>query len=263
MQSIHADNVNWKSTKRGVREAKIFSSFHGSDETRIDIVDVPAGSYIPPHRHSYRREFITILDSAGAQMQIGDRIFRPIAGQMFHREPEDLLAITNDSHHPFRYSVVRFGFEPTDIIWSNPEAEAAVPADEEPAEPEVSDAVEPEESGDEAEESSEEAAEEAEAADEPEKKADAEEAADEAGDAEESGDEAVAEEKVEESGGDDAESSGEAEDEAEAADESEEQADADDAEESGDEDESDEKADADDDEEESDSKKKSKKKKKK
>ncbi len=123
MQSIHADNVNWKSTKRGVREAKIFSAFHGSDETRIDLVEVPAGSYIPPHRHSFRREFITILVSAGAQMQIGDRIFRPIAGQVFHREPEDVLAVTNDSHHPFQYSVVRFGFEPTDIVWMGKSSE--------------------------------------------------------------------------------------------------------------------------------------------
>ena len=133
MQSIHADNVNWKSTKRGVREAKIFSAFHGSDETRIDLVEVPAGSYIPPHRHSFRREFITILVSAGAQMQIGDRIFRPIAGQVFHREPEDILAVTNDSHHPFQYSVVRFGFEPTDIVWMGKSTEEPEESAEETA----------------------------------------------------------------------------------------------------------------------------------
>ena len=121
MQAIHADNVNWKSQSRGVREAKIFSKYNGSEETRIDIVEVPAGGYIPPHRHSSRREFITILLSAGAQLQIGDRVFRPIAGQVFHREPEDILALTNDSHHPFRYSVVRFGFEASDIEWLNEE----------------------------------------------------------------------------------------------------------------------------------------------
>jgi quercetin dioxygenase-like cupin family protein len=119
MQAIHADNVNWKSRSRGVREAKIYSAHHGTDETRIDMVEVPAGGYIPPHRHSSRREFITILLSAGAQLQIGDRIFRPIAGQVFHREPEEILALTNDSHHPFRYSVVRFGYEPSDIEWLN------------------------------------------------------------------------------------------------------------------------------------------------
>lgn len=119
MQAIHADNVNWKMKSRGVREAEIFRSYAGSEETRIDLVEVPAGGYIPPHRHSSRREFITILLSAGAQLQIGDRIFRPIAGQVFHREPRDVLALTNDSHHPFRYSVVRFGYESSDIEWLN------------------------------------------------------------------------------------------------------------------------------------------------
>lgn len=115
MQAIHAENVNWKSHDRGVREAKIFSAVHGSEETRIDMVEVPAGAYIPAHRHSSRREFITILLSAGAQLQIGERVFRPIAGQVFHREPGDVLALTNDSQHPFRYSVVRFGYESSDI----------------------------------------------------------------------------------------------------------------------------------------------------
>lgn len=117
MQAIHADNVTWKTKSRGVREAVVFRTSSGSDETRIDMVEVPAGGYIPPHRHSGRREFITILLSAGAQLQIGDRIFRPIAGQVFHREPGDILALTNDSHHPFRYSVVRFGYEASDIEW--------------------------------------------------------------------------------------------------------------------------------------------------
>lgn len=114
MQAIHADNVNWKTKDHGVREAKIYSAVSGTGETRIDLVEVPAGGYIQPHRHASRREFITILLSAGAQLQIGDRIFRPTAGQVFHREPEEVLALTNDSHHPFRYSVVRFGYEASD-----------------------------------------------------------------------------------------------------------------------------------------------------
>ena len=138
MQAIHADNVNWKSRGRGVREAKIFSSINGSDETRIDIVEVPAGGYIPPHRHSSRREFITILLSAGAQLQVGDRVFRPVAGQVFHREPEEVMALTNDSHHPFRFSVVTFGYDKSDIEWLNEsdvkEETTDIPVEEAPAE---------------------------------------------------------------------------------------------------------------------------------
>ncbi|MFA5506932.1 MAG: cupin domain-containing protein [Vulcanimicrobiota bacterium] len=124
MRPIHADNVTWKARARGIREAQIYSAFHGSDETRIDMVEVPAGGYIPPHRHSARTEFITILSSAGAQLQIGDRIFRPMAGQVFQREPGDLFALTNDSQHSFCYSVVRFGYESSDVEFLHqPEAE--------------------------------------------------------------------------------------------------------------------------------------------
>lgn len=120
-----------------MREAQIYSAIQGSDETRIDMIEVPAGGYIPPHRHSSRTEFITILSSAGAQLQIGDRIFRPIAGQVFQREPGDILALTNDSQHPFCYSVVRFRYESSDVEYLNapdedePEAVAVLEPSEE------------------------------------------------------------------------------------------------------------------------------------
>jgi quercetin dioxygenase-like cupin family protein len=137
MQAIHAENVSWKAQARGVREAKIYSAIHGTEETRIDMVEVPAGSYIPPHRHSARTEFITILASAGAQLQIGERIFRPIAGQVFHREPGDILALTNDSQHLFSYSVVRFGYEASDVEHLSQVDEETEQAADEPAEDEA------------------------------------------------------------------------------------------------------------------------------
>jgi quercetin dioxygenase-like cupin family protein len=117
MQAIHAENVSWKSGERGVREAEVFVEQHGSQETRIDMVEVPPGGYIPAHRHSQRREFLTILFSSGAQLQVGERIFRPTAGQVFHREPNDVLALTNDTPHPFRYTVTRFGYQASDVEW--------------------------------------------------------------------------------------------------------------------------------------------------
>ena len=154
MQAIHTDNVPWKTKKQGVREAKVYSASHGSEETRIDIIEVPPGGYIAPHRHSYRREFITILQSAGAQIQIGDRIFRPIAGQVFHREPGDILALTNDSHHPFLFSAVRFRFEASDIEILEEEAEEEDDEIELPVEPEeyVKEDVAPEKQEDQEEE---------------------------------------------------------------------------------------------------------------
>ena len=192
MQPIHSENVSWKARKRGVREAEIYSAIHGSDETRIDMIEVPAGGYIPPHRHSSRTEFITILSSAGAQLQIGDRIFRPIAGQVFQREPGDVLALTNDSQHPFCYSVVRFGFESSDIEFLNSQeddedeavevapapadaevevAEVEVESEDEAAEEEVgeSEPLEENDSSEEDDEASDEESEEAEVAEEPKK----------------------------------------------------------------------------------------------
>lgn len=117
MQTIHAENVNWTQGERGVKEAEIFMVAQEAEDTRIDLVEVAPGGYIPPHRHQRRREFITVLLSAGAQMQIGDRIFRPTAGQVFHREPQDILALTNDTEHPIRYSVTRFRYQENDVEW--------------------------------------------------------------------------------------------------------------------------------------------------
>jgi quercetin dioxygenase-like cupin family protein len=122
MQALHVENVNWKSKERGVREAELFAETHGSEETRIDLVEVPPGGYIPAHRHSQCREFLTILLSAGAQLRIGNRVFRPTAGQVFHREPEDVMALTNDTPHPFRYTATRFRFQASDIEWLPVEA---------------------------------------------------------------------------------------------------------------------------------------------
>jgi len=192
MQPIHSENVSWKARKRGVREAEIYSAIHGSDETRIDMIEVPAGGYIPPHRHSSRTEFITILSSAGAQLQIGDRIFRPIAGQVFQREPGDVLALTNDSQHPFCYSVVRFGFESSDVEFLTSQeddedeavevapapadaevevAEVEVESEDEEAEEEAgeSEPLEENDSSEEDDEASDEESEEAEVAEEPKK----------------------------------------------------------------------------------------------
>ena len=117
MQAIHNENVTWESKERGVREAELFAQTHGQEQVRIDLVEVPSGGYIPPHKHSQRREFFTILLSAGAQIQLGERIFRPTAGQVFHREPGDIFALTNDSSHPFRYTVTRFGYQADDVEW--------------------------------------------------------------------------------------------------------------------------------------------------
>ncbi len=126
MQAIHTENVSWESQSNGVRQAELFAQTHGSEQVRIDLVEVPPGGYIPAHKHTKRQEFFTILLSAGAQIQLGERIFRPTAGQVFQREPGDTLALTNDTPHPFRYTVTRFGYTADDIEWlTQPESSSA------------------------------------------------------------------------------------------------------------------------------------------
>ena len=125
MQVIHSENVNWKSAEHGVREAEVFADSHAGQETRVDMVEISPGGYIPAHRHNQRREFLTILHSAGAQLRVGERIFRPTAGQVFYREPGEVLALTNDTPHPFRYTVTRFKYQASDVEWLA--AEAAAP----------------------------------------------------------------------------------------------------------------------------------------
>ncbi len=108
MSAIHPEKLKWTPLEFGVQETSIFPAPGGQAHTRISMVEVAPGGYIPAHRHEGRHEFLTVLLSAGAQMQIGDRIYRPTAGQVFERSAGEILALTNDSHHPFRYSVVRF-----------------------------------------------------------------------------------------------------------------------------------------------------------
>jgi quercetin dioxygenase-like cupin family protein len=117
MQAIHAENISWTPQERGIREAVIFSDPHGTEQTRVVMMEIPPGAYLPAHRHNLRREFLTIVYSAGAQVRLGERIFRPTAGQVFHREPGDVLALTNDTPHPFRYTVTQFRYQASDLEW--------------------------------------------------------------------------------------------------------------------------------------------------
>lgn len=106
MSAIHPEKLEWTPLEFGAREASLFDPV--GIQAGIRLVEVEPGGYIPAHSHQSRHEFLTILLSAGAQMQIGDRTYRPTAGQVFERKAGETLALTNDSHHPFRYSVTCF-----------------------------------------------------------------------------------------------------------------------------------------------------------
>ncbi len=121
MRVVTAESLEWEADKRSAK-AVIYSE-KMSGELRIEMLEVAPGDFIPAHRHSRRREFFAVTFSAGAQMQIGERIFRPIAGQVFEREPGEVLAVTNDTKHPLRLMITRIGFDESDVEWleSDPE----------------------------------------------------------------------------------------------------------------------------------------------
>ncbi|MCA9791380.1 MAG: hypothetical protein KC910_06280 [Candidatus Eremiobacteraeota bacterium] len=119
MRVVTAEGLDWESDQNP-STAVIHSEKLGDQELRIEMVEVRPGDFVPPHRHARRREFFSVAYSAGAQMQIGERIFRPIAGQVFEREAGEVLAITNDTKHPLRLMITRIGYDPNDIEWLNP-----------------------------------------------------------------------------------------------------------------------------------------------
>lgn len=119
MRVVTAESLDWESGQNP-STAVVHSERIGEQELRIDMIEVLPGDFVAPHRHARRREFFAVAYSAGAQVQIGERIFRPIAGQVFEREAGEVLAITNDTKHPLRLMVTRIGYEADDIEWLHP-----------------------------------------------------------------------------------------------------------------------------------------------
>lgn len=116
MRVVAPESLEWKASEH-YRSALISSQNLGSSELRIEMLEIASGQHVPAHLHRRRKEYLTVTFSAGAQIQIGQRIFRPIAGQVFEREAGEVFAATNDTKHPFRVMVTRIGYDENDIEW--------------------------------------------------------------------------------------------------------------------------------------------------
>lgn len=121
MRVVMAEKLDWNS-EGGTSRAPVHEEKLGDTRLVIEMVEIPAGGHLAPHYHEKRREFHSVAASGGAQVQIGERVFRPIAGQVFEREPGEILAITNDTLHPLQLLVTRIGYDPDDIHWVEKEA---------------------------------------------------------------------------------------------------------------------------------------------
>ncbi|MBI3926723.1 MAG: hypothetical protein HY319_14375 [Armatimonadetes bacterium] len=114
MLVVDPEKLEWKQ-EEGWRKAVIHEEKLGDTAVQMDMLEVPAGAQIAPHHHKKRREFHFVVYSGGARLQIGERFFRPTAGQVFECEPGDTMGVVNDTHHALRLMVTKIGYDPKDL----------------------------------------------------------------------------------------------------------------------------------------------------
>lgn len=55
-----------------------------------------------PEKLASGQELITVTLAGGAQVRVGERVFRPLAGQMLQRDSGEELELVNDTQLPIR-----------------------------------------------------------------------------------------------------------------------------------------------------------------
>ncbi|MEW6282939.1 MAG: hypothetical protein AB1758_30280 [Candidatus Eremiobacterota bacterium] len=115
MQAIMPETLSWEQDGT-VYRAALGQHELGGSEVRIEMLEVPAGASLAPHSHKEQHLYLCVVRSGGAQLYLGGRLFRPLAGQSFTCEPNDVLAVCNDTPHPLRMMVTRVGFKPDDRV---------------------------------------------------------------------------------------------------------------------------------------------------
>lgn len=114
MRVLTRDSLEWQDGE-GCSRAVVHNEKLGESLVQIEMLEVGAGQTVKPHTHKKRREFIVVVHSSGAQIRLGERVFRPVAGQSFEREPGEIMEVVNDSHQPTRFLVTQLGFDAADV----------------------------------------------------------------------------------------------------------------------------------------------------
>lgn len=108
MKAIVPETLNW--------EADGTSVLFSDSNTRVEMLEIPAGAIIEPHSHKEQRLFLCFVRSGGCQLFLAGRLFRPQAGQTFEVEPNDVLAFHNDTPHITRVLITRIGYKEGDKV---------------------------------------------------------------------------------------------------------------------------------------------------
>jgi uncharacterized RmlC-like cupin family protein len=114
MKILTRENLEWNSTE-GIRRALVHNESLGGTQVQLEMLEIGSGQTIKPHTHQKRREFLVVVHASGAQIRLGDRVFRPLAGQAFEREPGEIMEIVNDGTQPTRILITQIGFDPADV----------------------------------------------------------------------------------------------------------------------------------------------------
>jgi len=112
MRLVKPEQLEWQGSE-GCTRAEV----HNEGGVRLEMLEVPPGANLASHHHKKRREFLCVTLAGGAQIRIGERVFRPTAGQVFEREPGEALEIVNDTKHPVRMLITQVGYDAADITF--------------------------------------------------------------------------------------------------------------------------------------------------
>lgn len=110
MRLVKPEQLEWSGSDGCTR-----AELHNEGGMRLEMLEVPPNTNLASHHHKKRREFLCVTLAGGAQIRIGDRVFRPTAGQVFEREPGEVLEIVNDTKHVFRLLITQLGYDAADV----------------------------------------------------------------------------------------------------------------------------------------------------
>ena len=110
MRLVKPEKLEWQGSEGCLR-----AEVHTDTGMRLEMLEVPPETNLAPHHHKKRREFLCVTLAGGAQIRIGERVFRPTAGQIFEREPGEVMEIVNDTKHPLRILITQMGYDAADV----------------------------------------------------------------------------------------------------------------------------------------------------
>jgi len=93
MQAISEYNVTWTAQPWG-RTAQLAAGALWQE--------VASHQTFAPEKLASGTELITVTLAGGAQVRVGDRVLRPLAGQILQRDSGEELEVVNDTLQPVR-----------------------------------------------------------------------------------------------------------------------------------------------------------------